>query len=171
MRRPAPVFVFAMFAACSGTPAPTVPADAFLTLGIPHSFAPPLADTFCSGQMTPAQFDRLPGLGIRRVVSLRRAKEDGTGWEEARARELGIEFVRLPIAGVDDLDDEHVAALGRAMAPRVPTLVACASSNRVGALLAMKARADGATPEQALQLGKQCGLAKLEPEVRKRLGL
>jgi protein tyrosine phosphatase (PTP) superfamily phosphohydrolase (DUF442 family) len=163
--------VWSPFVACRGVTAPAVPKEAFLALRIPYSFAPPLPDTFCSGQLTPAQFDRLPSLGIRRVVSLRRANEDGSGWEEVRARQLGLEFVRLPIAGADDLDDEHVAALGRAMAPRVPTLVACASSNRVGALLALKARQDGATPEQALQIGKQCGLARLEPEVRKRLGL
>lgn len=158
-----------LLTACGSAPHADADADAFLALGISHSFAPPLDDTWCSGQMTPAQFDRLPGLGIERVITLRRADEDGTGWEEARGRELGIEVVRIEIGGADDLTRENVERLGAALAPHQPTLVACSSSNRVGAMFALKAFYDGAPPDKALQLGKQCGLTRLQPAVEKQL--
>ncbi len=164
------MLLVALLAACSAPPA-AADKDAFLALGIAHAAAPPLPATFCSGQMTPEQFDRLPGVGIRRVVSLRRANEDGTGWEEARAKQLGLEFVRIEIGGADDLTQANAERLSAALAPQQPTLVACGSSNRVGALFALRAFQGGASPDAALQLGKQCGLTKLEPDVRRKLGL
>lgn len=159
-----------LLTACGSAPAPAAPADQFLALGIANAAVAPMPQVFCSGQATAEQFAKLPGVGITRVVSLRPASEPGTGWEEAKAKELGIEFVRLPITGADDLTDANVDALSRALAAQGPTLVACGSSNRVGALLALKARRDGSTPEQALQIGKQCGLNKLEPVVKQKLG-
>ena len=48
-------------------------------------------------------------------------------------------------------------------------LIHCASGNRVGALVALHARGTGATPDEALALGKAAGLAGLEPAVRARL--
>lgn len=53
-----------------------------------------------------------------------------------------------------------------------PVALACASGNRVGVLLAARAFwFDGASPDQALTLGKQAGLTRLEPVVRSLLGL
>lgn len=177
-RLPLLVLLTLTFAACGASPdtgatEPASPAlaDSFTGLGVPHSFTPPLPDTVCSGQMSEAQFAQLRAAGIERVVSLRRPDENGTGWEEARARELGIEFVRIPIGGPDDLTRANAERLGAALSPQRPTLVACGSSNRVGALLALKAFYEGAPAEQALELGKQAGLTKLEPVVRSKLGL
>jgi protein tyrosine phosphatase (PTP) superfamily phosphohydrolase (DUF442 family) len=49
-----------------------------------------------------------------------------------------------------------------------PVLVMCNSSNRVGALFALKARfLDGKTAEAAILVGKACGLAKAEAAVTK----
>jgi hypothetical protein len=51
-------------------------------------------------------------------------------------------------------------------------MVHCASGNRVGALLALRAnRLEGASPEDALELGLDAGLTRLEPAVREALGL
>lgn len=173
MRFHAPALLaFVLAAACGSAPeARPADRDAFLALGIAHAAAAPMPDLFCSGQMTQEQFARLPGVGIRRVVSLRQPSEDGTGWEEAKAKELGLEFVRIEIAGPDDLTPANAERLSKALTPLQPTLVACGSSNRVGALMAIKALQDGSSPEQALELGKKCGLTKLEPAVRKKLGL
>jgi hypothetical protein len=53
-----------------------------------------------------------------------------------------------------------------------PVVLHCASSNRVGALLAMKAfYLDDATPEEALALAKKAGITRMEPSVRQKLGL
>jgi protein tyrosine phosphatase (PTP) superfamily phosphohydrolase (DUF442 family) len=163
-----------LLAACSTTPTqanPPADATAFLALGIPHASAPPLPDTFCSGQMSQDQFAKLPSVGIHRVISLRRANENGTGWEEGKAKELGIEFVRIEIGGANDLTTANADRLRKALTPAQPTLVACGSSNRVGTMFAIQALQDGKTPEQAMALGKQCGLMQIDPAVKKRLGL
>jgi len=48
----------------------------------------------------------------------------------------------------------------------------CASSNRVGAMLALKAHwVDGESPEEALELGLAAGLTSLERSVRDLLDL
>lgn len=166
--RLAPLFAACLaFAACSSTP--PVDRDAFLALGIANSFAPPLPEVVCSGQMTESQFDRLPSVGIRRVISLRKLGEDGTGWEEARALQLGIEFVRIGIGGAPDLTRANVDRLDQALAAGGPALVACGSSNRVGALLALRAFHAGTPAAEALALGKQCGLTRLQPAVEQAM--
>ncbi len=48
---------------------------------------------------------------------------------------------------------------------RGPVLLHCASGNRVGALLALRARMHGASPEEALELGNEAGLSSLRSTV------
>ena len=50
-----------------------------------------------------------------------------------------------------------------------PVLIHCASSNRVGALLALRESLRGASDEEALEFGKQAGMTRLEPLVKERL--
>jgi protein tyrosine phosphatase (PTP) superfamily phosphohydrolase (DUF442 family) len=51
-----------------------------------------------------------------------------------------------------------------------PVLVHCASSNRVGALLALRHSLSGAGDEEALKHGRQGGMTRLEKVVVERLG-
>jgi len=149
---------------CQGKPEPT--SQQFLNLGIMHSFAP-MDGVYCSGQPTPEQFDKLKDIGVTRVVSLRLPTEDGTGWEEAEAQKLGIEFVRIPVAGEAGLTLENTEAMAKQLeGVRGPVLVACGSSNRVGALFALKARfLDGKSPAEAIAVGKACGMTRAEAKV------
>ncbi|MBX3464233.1 MAG: hypothetical protein KF830_13760 [Planctomycetes bacterium] len=157
-----------LFAACQ-KPQPADP-QPFLALGIAHARAPE-AGLYCSGQPTAEQFARLQEVGVTRVVSLRLPTEEGTGWEEERAQALGLEFVRLPIAGGPDLTVDNAKAMAKHLeGVSGPVLVACGTSNRVGALFALKARfVDGRSPDAALAFGKACGLTKAEPLVQKLL--
>ena len=51
-------------------------------------------------------------------------------------------------------------------------LFSCGSSNRVGALFALKARLlDGKSPDEAIAIGEACGMTRLEPVVRQALGM
>jgi protein tyrosine phosphatase (PTP) superfamily phosphohydrolase (DUF442 family) len=50
-----------------------------------------------------------------------------------------------------------------------PVLVHCGSGNRVGALLALRASINGASDEEALELGRQAGLTRAEAVVLERL--
>src|SRR5699024_12708494 len=62
---------------------------------------------------------------------------------------------------LDTLLDEHAA---------MPTLVHCASGNRVGALMALRAAwVQGKSKEEALAIGRRWGLTKAEAAIDKRL--
>ncbi|MFN8825178.1 MAG: hypothetical protein ACK501_09435 [Planctomycetota bacterium] len=137
-----------------------------------NNLAMPMAGVLTAGQPTEEQLAQLAKLGVTRIVCLRPASEAGTGWEEAKAGALGVQFVRLPIAGADDLTPAAAEKLATELAAAngQTTLVCCGSSNRVGALLAMKAfYVDKQSKEQALTLGKAAGLTKMLPVVEAKL--
>lgn len=170
----------ALFAACNSpetAPAPGAAPTAAPTLaqlqatGV-KNLAVPQPGLITAGQPNEAQLAQMAALGVKRVVCLRVVNEPGTGWEEQKAKALGMEFVRLPVAGADGLTVANAQLLARSLPNdgNPPTLLCCGSSNRVGALLAMKAfHLDGKTAEEALVIGKAAGLKGLEPDVTAKL--
>lgn len=161
--------VLLLAAACT-EPAAAPAAPAAETLGLLNQGAP-RPGLVTSGQPTEAQFDALGKAGITMVIHLRPATEEGTGWEEAKAQALGLQFVRLPIAGADDMTPANAEKLAASLATaNGPVLLCCASSNRCGGLLAMKAFfLDGKSKDEALALGRAGGLKALEPAVAAKL--
>lgn len=134
--------------------------------------AMPQKGLLTAGQPTEAQFEQLSKLGVKHVICLRPSTEPGTGWEEEKAKSLGITFVRLPIASADGLTQDNARRLGQELkaAGDTTAMVCCGSSNRVGALLALHAYfVDQKSAEEALKLGKAAGLKSLEPQVIERL--
>jgi len=80
-----------------------------------------------------------------------------------------MEYVLFPI-GSDDINFENAKALDEILSIYdAPVLLHCGSSNRVGALLALRASLDGADDEAAIELGKRGGLTRMEGEVREVL--
>jgi uncharacterized protein (TIGR01244 family) len=163
----------AALAACSRESSSLTQDQAVLTLGLKNGVLvePGLVS---SGQISQAQLARLPELGYRTVICLRSATEEGSGWEEAQAKEEGVDFVRLPVPAATGLTEENARKLDEALEQHAGsgTIIACGTGNRVGALLALRAHfCQGVAPEQALELGKKAGMTKSEPEVRKALGL
>jgi len=159
----------AVFAACTGSGAGT--ASAREALGDAY-VAEPDPGLVTAAQPGPAQVADLRRLGYRRFISLRPADEPGAGWEEAEFTDGDARFVRIPISGAGDLTRENVETLERVLveAGGEGAVLYCASSNRVGALLALRAHwLQGAEPEAALELGRRAGLAALEPAVRELL--
>ncbi|MFT4511507.1 MAG: protein tyrosine phosphatase (PTP) superfamily phosphohydrolase (DUF442 family) [Planctomycetota bacterium] len=178
---PLPMFLLAgvlgcALASCSGTenpdtadnsPTNTAGAATKLTL---YKQSAPLDNVLCSGQPTEAQFDTLKAAGVSRVLHLRQAKEKNTGWEEERAKDAGVEFVRLEIAGKDGLTRENVETFAKFINKETTgtTLVSCGSSNRVGAMFALKAFwLDKMPRDEALALGTKAGMLSLTPAVEK----
>jgi len=166
------LLALAPLAACTSEAPPRPNDQAVLALGIKGAVLvePQLVS---SGQFDQAQFAKLPELGYRTVIQLRPATEEGTGWEEAKAKELGLTFVRIPVDGAKDVTEANARLLETALKDRSGgTLVSCSSGNRVGGLFALKAYyCDKKPAEQALQEGLKAGLTKAEPEVRTLLGL
>ena len=128
----------------------------------------PMPQLLTAGQLSEAQLEGLAEAGFENFISLRLADEDGAGWEEAYAASQSVSFARLPVTGSDGLTLENVEELDRLLdaAGDAPTVLYCGSSNRVGALLALRAFwLDGASAEEALELGRAGGMTRLEPAV------
>lgn len=135
----------------------------------------PLPHLLTGGQPSSEQLESLAAAGYRTVIDLRPEGEKGAPADEAeRVAALGMRYVRIPIAGTGDLSEETARALDEVLDGEAayPAVVHCASGNRVGALLALRAAGlDGVAPEAALELGLDAGLTGLEPAVRDLLGL
>ncbi len=123
------------------------------------------------GQPTAEQLAEAAAAGYRTVVNLRPLAEQE--WNEpAKAAELGLRYVALPVAGADDLTLDNARALAEILDDEAnyPVLVHCASSNRVGALFALRAfHLEGKSSDESLEIGRQAGLTSLEAKVRERL--
>ncbi len=132
----------------------------------------PLDGVLTGGQPTVEQFEKLAALGYKTVINLRSPAESGST-DPAAVQALGMSYLSLPITGASDLGRENAARLAEALAKsEYPVVVHCASGNRVGALFAMKAfYVDGEGPEGALALGRAAGVTRLEPAVKRELGL
>ena len=126
-------------------------------------------DHYASGQPTPAHLAELQREGVRTVINLRAPGEPMEYDEAAEAARLGLHYVALPIAGAADLDRERVRQFGRVLdqARRDGgVLIHCASSNRVGAMVALDEALNRGRPlADALAHGRAAGLVSLEPAV------
>jgi uncharacterized protein (TIGR01244 family) len=123
-----------------------------------------------AGQPSEAALSAAAKAGYKTVIDLRAPAED-RGLDEKKAVEaLGMSYVNLPVAGAEGVTYENAEALDKLLAdlPK-PVLLHCSSSNRVGALLALRAKENGADDQAALDLGVSSGLAGLKPVVEKKL--
>jgi hypothetical protein len=119
------------------------------------------------GQPSLDEFSALQQQGVVHIINLRPDNEM-QGFDEGEHVELlGMTYWQLPITGVGDFTRQAAEQLHQQLADaQGPVLVHCASGNRVGALLALRAfYLQGHDVEAALQIGRQHGLTKLEPMV------
>lgn len=138
--------------------------------GIPN-LTQPQAQFAAGGQPSVEQLSKAAQTGLKRIINLRPPSEDAGFDEAAEARALGVEYHNLPVAGQADFNVGTVKALN-ALLESAPgeTLVHCASGNRVGALMALRAAwLLNSSADAAIETGRQWGLTKLEPVVRQML--
>lgn len=133
----------------------------------------PISGLTAAGQPSREQFDMLRENGYRAVINLRTAEEQGAWDEKREAIVQKIGYAHIPIAGPDDLTKEKVKEFDEALsqAPSdAKVLVHCGSSNRVGAMLALRAFWEQeASAEEALALGKKAGMTSLEGAVKTKI--
>jgi uncharacterized protein (TIGR01244 family) len=89
--------------------------------------------------------------------------------EKSLVEKAGMKYHSLPIAGVAGLTRDNVATFDRLLAESQEgkVLLHCASGNRVGAMMALRARwVQGKSAEEALAIGKGAGLKGLEADVK-----
>lgn len=133
----------------------------------------PLEGVLTGGQPTDEQLAELRDAGYQTVINLRQPNERGTRGEAETVAGLGMTYISIPVAGKEGLNKENAAALAAALEQADgPVLLHCGSGNRVGALLALKAFwLEGATAEEAMDVGLAGGVTRLEPVVRELLGM
>lgn len=132
--------------------------------------AQPTEQMLVGGQPSLADLDRLQAQGIKTIISLR-TESESVGFDEVEeAKKRGMNFVRIPVDGKAGITFENAQLLDEAMSQsKEPLLLHCGSSNRVGALLALRAASKGSSAEDALAFGKSAGLKSLEPVVTELL--
>lgn len=129
---------------------------------------------YTGGQPDAEQLETAAEAGIEAVIDLRPRDETPDFNQREITDRLGMDYRYRPIRGATDLTPDSVQWLDQQLAEveGSPTLLHCASGNRVGALMALRAHwLYDESPEQALQTGKDAGLTGLEDDVRRLLGL
>ncbi len=123
-----------------------------------------------AGQPNEAEFKELADEGYAAVIDLRSAGEDRGLDEETTVEGLGMEYIALPIDGRGAINFDNAKKLDEILSQYdKPVLVHCGSSNRVGALFALREKMNGASDEDSLAFGKSAGMTSLESTVKTRL--
>jgi uncharacterized protein (TIGR01244 family) len=137
-----------------------------------HQFEPGIVT---AGQPTAEQLEAAQAQGVKTVINLRTNSEKQEFDEAALAKKVGMNYVHIPVAGPDDINDANARLLDEALAPgALPALVHCGSANRVGALIAYRARfIQHKNDHESLGLGIAAGLDPDSPlldAVAKKIG-
>lgn len=125
-----------------------------------------------SAQPSAEALRALPGAGVQVVIDLRPDAETPDLDEKAVVEQAGMKYQSLPISGAQDLTRENVMRLDRLLKQNAgqQTLLHCASGNRVGAMVALRARwLQGRSVEEAMAEGKAAGMTSLSAAVEQRL--
>ena len=172
MRKLIPLLVIVWLPACAGEDPVASGSRVHIDIDNVASVADvaPVDGIRSAGQPTAEQFKVFADAGYTTVIDIRGPDEDRGLDEAAVLEELGLEYVQLPIVGSEAINYDNARELDALLAGYDdPVLVHCGSGNRVGALLALKESMAGASDAEALEYGKNAGLSRLEPVVRKRL--
>ena len=136
----------------------------------------PIDGVLSGGQPTPEQIEQAARAGFATVINLRTSEEMAeVAWEQELVERLGMEYVHIPIAGFDGLTRSNIDRIDEALRRSLedgPILFHCASGNRIGAALALRAAwIEGLEPADALDYGRASGMTRLDDRIREVLEL
>ena len=121
-----------------------------------HAFG----DIYLAGHPTPEDLSLLKQEGVQTIITL--CKRDEIAWDESVAvTQLDIKFFQVPFQGPTELKPEVFDQVLKVLRDkkRGPTVLHCASSNRVGAIwYAYRVLDDKLSPEAALKEAQVVGL-------------
>ena len=125
--------------------------------------AQPFEHTITGGQPSLDDLKSLKAQGVTNIINLRGKGESVNFNESEEAKKMGFNYVSLEIANASAVSIDNAKNLAQLLnAMEGTTLVHCASSNRVGALFAIKAVVvDGKSHDQAIIEGLNAGLKSL----------
>ncbi len=111
-----------------------------------------------AGKPSPAAVARLKEQGFKTVIDLR-SESEGLAEEKAGVEGQGLRYVSVPMTAQSFTLADALKVKGVLEDPASgPVLLHCASSNRVGAVIAVIEARNGKSLEQAIEDGKKAGL-------------
>ncbi len=136
----------------------------------PNGFNAVEENLLTGAQPTEANLVQLKMAGITKVINLRAPDEKIPFDEKAKVESLGLEYISFPISGAAGITSENARKLDALLEGDEKVLVHCASGNRVGALIAIRAHeVENKPEEESLRLGRAAGLGSLEETVKSHL--
>ena len=112
------------------------------------------------GQPRLEDLEKMKAEGIRAIINLRQASEFDAEAEAAKANEMGLRYVHIPVNG-REMKDEYAVEFLKATDDEAnrPAFIHCATANRVGALwMIRRVLRDGWTVEKAEEEARKIGL-------------
>ena len=126
----------------------------------------PVDGISAAGQPDADAFKVFADRGYAAVIDLRTEHEPRGLDEQAVVEGLGMDYVLMPIVDAAAINFDNARRLDELLKQYdEPVLIHCGSSNRVGALLALRESLNGADDASALQAGRDGGLTGLEGRV------
>ena len=124
------------------------------------------------GQPSLDDLAKLKNIGVKNVINLRTSGEFDEFDEAKVVNELGINYVSLEVSGATGITFENANKLDKILGElQGKTLVHCSSSNRVGALIALRAAIEQQkTLKESIEEGEKAGLKSLKEKVIKIIG-
>jgi uncharacterized protein (TIGR01244 family) len=153
VKRIIPVFALASALAMAGPAEVPAAVDGIAGYKLVHS------GLAAAGVPSAEALATLKARGFKTVIDLRGVTEPGVAEEEAIVRTQGLRYVHVPVsASTFSLGDVETVARVLDDAQAAPVLLHCASSNRVGAVLAVIQVQKGMSLEAAEAEGRKFGL-------------
>jgi uncharacterized protein (TIGR01244 family) len=169
MRRYAVLLLMAVTSLAAADQHPAGPVKVDLEQVVAAGQVRPVNGITAAGQPDERAFSVFADSGYVVVIDMRTAEEDRGLDEPATVSALGMEYVPFPIDR-DDITLDKASEFDALLAGyEGPVLVHCASSNRVGALFALREFLDSGDAARALEVGRDAGMTRLEKTVRKVL--
>ncbi|MBV1911193.1 MAG: hypothetical protein KUG78_17995 [Kangiellaceae bacterium] len=137
------------------------------TLDMSHT-ANPAKNLITGGQPSLLDLSRLAEAGTKLIINLRGNGEFSEFDEKEAVEKLGMKYISIPVAGGSEINLDNAKQLDRALNNlTLPVLVHCASSNRVGGLLAYREfKLKQRSSSDALAFGKSAGMRSTSKVVK-----
>ncbi len=132
----------------------------------------PASNRYGAGQPEADSFSAFAAAGVKHVINLRPPTEIPNLNEAAIVTKAGMAYYNVPISGAADLTHDKVVLIDKLLRQigDESVLLHCSSSNRVGAVMALRAAwLKGASTDQAIAIGQQWGLTGMQPGVERLL--
>ena len=113
------------------------------------------------GQPRLEDLEKMKAEGIRAIINLRQASEFDAEAEAAKAKDMGLRYIHIPVNG-REMKDEYAIEFLKATDDEAnrPAFIHCATANRVGALwMIRRVLRDGWSVEKAEEEARKIGRA------------